>query len=264
VRSPSLTGWTLASFVAHVAVAAAVARAGRVAAPEASTEETAPVLAGDTFEVNEEGDPGEESTATSTSIPTSTATATASAGANASAGGEEIPARPSARRARRRPARATTATAPGDDGAGGSPGLFGAAGDRTAVDLATAFTRGFPQAASADSIWATVPFGSAGEADVTLVLDESGKLAGQTISPGASPALSRGIARTLALIGGRAFTAHGPKTRLHVSATVSRDVVHDGLHGDVFAIGGSFVRAEGSAFFALNVGRRIDLRVTSR
>ena len=50
-------------------------------------------------------------------------------------------------------------------------------------------------------------------------------------------------------------------TKLRIVATIGADSVHDGLHGDVFAIGGSFAEGEGSAFFALNVGRRIDLRV---
>jgi hypothetical protein len=48
---------------------------------------------------------------------------------------------------------------------------------------------------------------------------------------------------------------------LRVSATVSNDSVHDGLHGDVFALGGSFSETEGDAFFALAVGRRIDVRI---
>jgi hypothetical protein len=49
-----------------------------------------------------------------------------------------------------------------------------------------------------------------------------------------------------------------------VVATVTPDSVHDGLHGDVFAIGGSFAGGEGSAFFALAIGRRIDVRVHLR
>jgi hypothetical protein len=156
-------------------------------------------------------------------------------------------------------------SAPGKEegvpGAGATPGLYGAVGDRSAVDLASAFTRGFPQAASADPAWRAAPFGNAGEATVTLTLDESGHLVANEVSGSASAALSSGIRRTLALIGGRSFVAHGKTTRLVLSATVSSDTVHDGLHGDVFAIGGSFANAEGSAFFALAIGRRIDLRV---
>lgn len=147
---------------------------------------------------------------------------------------------------------------------GAATSLYGAAGDRTAVDLATAITRGFPQAASADPAWASAPLGPAGDATVVLTLDESGKLVGSELVGAASPALAAGIRRTLALVGGRAFTSRGKVTRLHLVATVSTDTVHDGLHGDVFAIGGSYTGNEGLAFFALAIGRRVDLRVRPR
>ena len=49
----------------------------------------------------------------------------------------------------------------------------------------------------------------------------------------------------------------GKVTKLRLSATVSPNTVPDGLHGDVFAIGA----ADDEGFFALSVGRRIDLRV---
>jgi hypothetical protein len=139
--------------------------------------------------------------------------------------------------------------------------VFGAIGDRAAVDLATAFTRGFPQAASADPAWATAPFGTAGEAIVTLRIDGEGTWVGGEVEGSPSAALRAGVARTLALLRARTFTASGPVTRLRVTAKVAPDEVHDGLHGEVFAIGGSFDTAQGSAFFALAIGRRIDLQV---
>jgi hypothetical protein len=144
----------------------------------------------------------------------------------------------------------------------GGGAVFGAIGERASVDLATAFTRGFPQAASADPVWATAPYGAAGEATVVLEIDESGTLVDSHIDGTASPAFRQGLVRTLALIRARTFTARQAVTRLHVAARVSPDEVHDGLHGDVFAIGGSFAAAEGQAFFALAIGRRIDLRVS--
>jgi hypothetical protein len=146
---------------------------------------------------------------------------------------------------------------------GGESGIavFGAIGDRAAVDLATAFTRGFPQVASADPAWATAPFGAAGEAIVTLKIDGEGAWVGGEIEGSPSAALRAGVARTLALLRARAFTASGPVTRLRVTAKVSPDEMHDGLHGEVFAIGGSFDATQGSAFFALAIGRRIDLQV---
>jgi hypothetical protein len=153
----------------------------------------------------------------------------------------------------------------GPEGQGGNAGgaRFGALGDRAAVDLATAFTRGFPQAASADPAWVRAPFGAAGEALVTLRIDSDGALSDVFVGGSPSPALRAGIARTIALLRPRAFTASAPVTRLRVVARVAPDEVHDGLHGEVFAIGGSFEAAQGSAFFALAIGRRIDLDVRS-
>jgi hypothetical protein len=142
--------------------------------------------------------------------------------------------------------------------------MFGATGERGSVDLATAFTRGFPQAASADPAWARAPLGDAGHAIVVLEIDASGALVSSRVEGHPSPALRAGIDRTMALLSARAFTASRPVTRLELSAHVSPDEVHDGLHGDVFAIGGSFEKDVGSAFFALAIGRRIDLRVTER
>lgn len=147
---------------------------------------------------------------------------------------------------------------------GEGPAVYGAAGDRSAVDLATAVTRGFPQAASADPQWATVPIGPGGEATLVLTLDETGKLQSSEVVGSPSPALAEGIRRTLALVRGRSFTARGRVTKLHLVATISPDTVHDGLHGDVFAIGGSYTGNEGQAFFALAIGRRVDLRVRPR
>jgi hypothetical protein len=138
---------------------------------------------------------------------------------------------------------------------------------RFATDLATTFTRAFPQAASADPLWVDAPLGAAGETDVTLVLDEQGHLASSAIEGSPSPALRRGIDRTLILVRARAFTARAAITRLHVRAHVARDEVHDGLHGDVFALsGGSFSGDVGTAFFALpssssGPGRRVDVEV---
>ncbi len=147
------------------------------------------------------------------------------------------------------------------------PAQFGAVGVRFASDLATTFTRAFPQAASADPVWSTVSFGSLSSTEITLVLDEDGHLARSVIGGSPSAALRRGIERTLALLGtGRAFTAHGAVTRIRLTARVSRDDIHDGLHGDVFALsGGSFSGDVGNAFFALppagGPGRRIDVEL---
>ncbi|MDB4939351.1 MAG: hypothetical protein JWP87_6323 [Labilithrix sp.] len=162
-----------------------------------------------------------------------------------------------------RPSAGHSASGPADSAPGstGSAATYGAVGDRSATDLAKAFTRDFPQAASGDPVWRSAPLGAAGEATLVLTLDDSGHIADVQVLGAPSAALAQGIRRTMSLIRGRPFVARSKVTKLRLTATVSADTVHDGLHGDVFAIGGSFAEGEGAAFFALNVGRRIDLRV---
>ncbi|MCA9584312.1 MAG: hypothetical protein KC657_03035 [Myxococcales bacterium] len=164
--------------------------------------------------------------------------------------------------ARALPAPSSAPAAHGEGAAGsGTSSVYGAVGDRSAVDLATAFTRGFPQAASADPVWRTVPLGDAGTGSVRVVLDEEGRVESAEVSGQPSPALAAGIRRTIALLRARRFTSRGRVTVLSFAARITPDSVHDGLHGDVFAIGGSFAGGEGQAFFALATGRRIDVRV---
>jgi hypothetical protein len=146
--------------------------------------------------------------------------------------------------------------------------LFGAVGARFATDLSATFTRAIPQAFSADPAWIDAPLGDAGAVDVTLVLDEAGHLEASPLAGRPSRALRSSIARTLALLGERSFTAHQATTRLRLTAHVTRDDLHDGLHGDVFALsGGSFAGTTGSAFFALPApsgagsGRRVDVEL---
>ncbi len=162
------------------------------------------------------------------------------------------------------PGRAAHPASPGVAAPASAPALFGAVGVRYATDLATTFTRGFPQAASTEAIWGGAPYGPAGTAEVTLVIDENGRLVSSAIGGAPSAALRKGIERTLVLVGARSFTARGAVTRLRISARVSPNDVHDGLHGDVFALsGGSFSGDVGTAFFALPgaSARRVDVEL---
>ncbi len=264
-----MRGGLVVTFAVSLGVHAAVAAALLV--PSARPQipiDPAPQLAGETFEL-----PAPETA----EVPLANASPSPEAvSAPAPSDDGDAPARPSppvrGKRAARpsHPGRPSSGRAdPGpDDGPLGStgtePALYGAVGERSAADLATAFTRGFPQAASADPVWRTAPLGSAGEANVVLSLDESGHIESTQVLGSPSPALASAIRRTLALIKGRPFVAKGKVTKLHLVAVVSADSVHDGLHGDVFAIGGSFAGGEGSAFFALAIGRRIDVRVRAK
>lgn len=243
--------WVALSLALHVAIGAIVIELGRDRREPAEADK-APTFAGDTFEIPElDPEKAEESTS---SLPSVARVAQSS------------PAH-STRPARAEAASARSAAASDSPAAGAeasSPPLFGAVGERGVADLATTFTRAFPQAASADPIWTHAPFGSAGTVDVTLEIDDTGHLVDTRITGSPSPALREGIQRTLVLIRARSFVSSAAVTRLHVVSTVSPDAVHDGLHGDVFAIGGSFSGREGSAFFALSIGRRIDLTITRK
>lgn len=254
------------SVAAHVAVAAAFV-VPRLLAP--LPPDPAPQTAGETFEL-----PAPETV----EVPLANAAPSPDTLAEPAPPGEDdgaAEARPSpparGRRAERpshagRPSagRAEPGAAEPSPGGSGAGELYGAVGERSAADLATAFTRGFPQAASADPAWRSAPLGSAGEAVVALTLDEAGHIQDVNVTGTPSAALASGIRRTVALVKGRPFVAKGKITRLHLAATVGADSVHDGLHGDVFAIGGSFAGGEGNAFFALAIGRRIDVRVRAR
>ena len=241
-----------ASIAAHVAVAALMLLPRTAAQPTVPPSDPPPAAAGDTFEL-----PAPESEASegaSTTFPAENAQPSSE-----TAEGDAPKPRPSA--AGRPRIAQPSANKPASDGSAGSSAVYGAVGDRSASDLATAFTRGFPQAASADPAWRTVPLGPTGAADVVLTISEEGHLEGSEVLGTPNAALASGIRRTLALVRARTFVAHGKITRLHVTGTVSADTVHDGLHGDVFAVGGSFAGGGGSAFFALAIGRRVDVRV---
>lgn len=151
----------------------------------------------------------------------------------------------------------------GEQGGGQSvnAGLFGAVGDRAAADLATAFVRGFPQVASVDPAWGHVPFGALASAVIELQLTEEGKIESHRVLSAPAP-LDRALERTVGLLKGRKFTSRGAKTKLVLRCVVSSDTVHDGLHGEVFAVGASFVGKTGNAFFALASGRRVDVDVS--
>jgi hypothetical protein len=246
---PSLLLFGVASLALHVAAAAALGVASRHAA--VTFRPSAQTMAGETLDLEQEIAAAEserppvvpvedlpaakepEARSTPTPTPTSISTATPTAS------GTTTPAPP--------------------------PLPYGAVGVRYATDLATTFTRSFPQAACTDPAWVQAPFGAAGSATVSLAIDETGRLTSTAVDGSPSAALRRGIERTLAMLRPRELTAVGPVTRLRITARVGRDDVHDGLHGEVFALsGGSFSGDVGTAFFALPAaggGRRIDVEL---
>lgn len=240
----SLAPWLAASVAAH---AAAFAWAAHVQKAEPSALRPAPSEAvlsgGDTFEVQQGeraedlGDLGEADELPASDVPSA-------------AGAGEKPRAPArhARAAKSDDGSAAPATAATSE-------VFGADGERAAVDLSGAFLKILPQTASADAAWARAPFGPTGGVEVVLEIDEQGALVRADVR-GPSGPLKSAAERTVVLLRHRLFTARARTTRLHFSAVVEKDEVHDGLHGDFFALGGMF--------FALPSGRRIDLKVDAR
>ena len=141
------------------------------------------------------------------------------------------------------------------------PLTYGALGDRSAVDITVALSRAFPQAASPDPEWRTVPLGDAGSAILDIELEEDGTLSRWGLGAGASPALREAVRRAMAFIGSRTFLARGRTTRLHVAAHVSTDATRDGADA-VYAIHSEHDGPSASAYFSLSVGRRVDLTIT--
>ncbi len=131
--------------------------------------------------------------------------------------------------------------------------MYGAVGDRSASDLVVTFKRAFPQAGSSDPIWNQVPVGFYADGDVTFFLSDAGALTRATVSPTAAPAFRAAIARTVALIKGRAFTARGAETHLHMLVRVSDQLTNHGAFT---------IDAAGS--FELPSGRRVAVSITER
>lgn len=243
----------LLSVAVHAAVALALVRASQPAPAPIALAGEHPDLVGETFEL-----PAPE-----TFVPGGAAGEPASAPKDEGEVTEDdVRNAPSKAPARPTPPRRAAPSAPAGAGeVGAAPAQFGALDDRSATDLASAFTRGFPQAASADPVWRTAPLGSTGRAIVVLELSDDGRIVSSRVEGSGSSELAAGIRRTLALLGTRPLKAHGRVTRLAVSGRVYADEVHDGLHGDVFAVGASFTGWNGVAFFALAIGRRIEVQV---
>jgi hypothetical protein len=135
------------------------------------------------------------------------------------------------------------------------PKLFGAVGERGSIDLATAFGRGFSQAASADPAWLGAPLGDAGRVEVTLEIDDTGTLVRAELGVGASPPLEQGLRRAIALVKGRTFTSPQSIVVLRIAARVSPDTVHDHFEIGVADDG------RGAHFVRPETHRRIDLDI---
>jgi hypothetical protein len=216
----------------------------------AAAEHGSAALGGETFDIAEETPP----------LPPEE-TASASAGNDAPAppdpretieldDGPKV-ARPPATHAPRR----ANASASSEATAASPPpaALYGAVGERGSIDLVLAFRRAFPQGAAGDPIWDHVPVGFYAEGDVSFTIDPGGTLTHTTVSAGAAPAFRAAIARTVAVIKGRPFTAKGATTRLHMVVRVSDKLTNQGRF---------MIDAAGS--FELPSGRHVGVTIIER
>jgi hypothetical protein len=246
--TPPLAAFAVLSLVLHLASAGAIRRAtdGRVRRPAPEDARATPALVGDTLVVEPPAEPTDDDDEPAAAAPSE------SAGADVHHDSVSRPGQLRAKRPGGPAAPASPATPP--------PALFGAVGERSAVDLPSTFARAFSQAGCADPTWSTVPLGPAGGAEVTLLLDDSGHLAAHTISGAPSRLLRRTIESTVVLLGARPFTARAAVTRLRIATHVVPN--DDG----VFALsGGSFTGDVGNTWFKLppsaTTGRRVEVEL---
>jgi len=290
----------LASLMLHVGVFSLTL--GRL--PRALTQKAAltDFWAGTTFEVPEHfGDLAWESPASQavestseinvegidTSRPSRKAREPAPAPATTSTAGESTvnpamsPASHAKGRATARHARADTRAAPAASAAAGSTGssgsassgTFGAEGAAAGVrDLVRSFVRAIPIVASSDPIWAALPLGAAGSAEVTLGLDGEGKpFAAQPLESAAPAHLRRLVQKTLSVMSGGRFAvppSDAPAAEQKLRIAIALTQQEPPAERDV-ATGGAFsLRFEPAdahhvsrAFFTLASGRRVEVSV---
>ena len=180
---------------------------------------------------------------------------------------ENDPSKPPAASAPHAPAKASKPEAhpptPRGGAGSGEAGLIGAVGEPGAILLESAFLRALAQVASFDHEWTREPLTKVASISVVATVDQTGHLRA-TIGSTSSLPLERAVTRVVAQLAPRKLTAHGATTHLTVTCSMHNDEVHDGFHGDVFALGASAQGRGGTAFFALATGRRVDFALTSR
>ena len=172
-------------------------------------------------------------------------------------------------------AAAAASAAAGSTGSSGSAssGTFGAEGAAAGVrDLVRSFVRAIPIVASSDPVWAALPLGAAGSAEVTLGLDGEGKpFAAQPLESAAPAHLRRLVQKTLAVMSGGRFAvppSEAPAAEQKLRIAIALTQQDPAAERDV-ATGGAFsLRFEPAdahhvsrAFFTLASGRRVEVSV---
>ncbi|HMI85141.1 MAG TPA: hypothetical protein VK550_13670 [Polyangiaceae bacterium] len=227
-------------------------------------------------EINAEGVDTSRSTRTAPDPPTANPTTTAdpTRAANPTATALRAKAKGARARAEARGAASANAgpTSAGSEGSASS-GVFGGEGAAAGVrDLVRSFVRAIPIVASSDPVWATLPLGAAGSAEVTLGLNGEGKPFAAEPLESATPAhLRRLVHKTLSVMSSGRFgvpssdvPAAEQKLRIAVAVTqqeapADRDVASGGAFGLRFEPADAHHVSR--AFFTLASGRRVEVSV---
>jgi hypothetical protein len=223
-------------------------------------------------------DPGSSSAATPTAAATATSTATANPTDDTAPPPVRAPrgkaAKGSHARAEARAAASAHASAAsaGSEGSASS-GAFGAEVAAAGVrDLVRSFVRAIPIVASSDPVWATLPLGAAGSADLTLGMNGEGKpFAAEPLETATPAHLRRLVHKTLSVMAGGRFAvptsdlpAAEQKLRIAIALTqqeppADRDVASGGAFGLRFEPADA--RHVSRAFFTLASGRCVEVSV---
>jgi hypothetical protein len=132
--------------------------------------------------------------------------------------------------------------------------------------LARAFTRAIPPACQADTIWRSLPAGSAGTARVVLEIDAEGRVTGwKPDGERVAPHFEGLVKRTLVLLRSGTFAIQGGAVTagaqtLEINAEV-KDVAADVEEGAAVDLAWRFEGSRGTASFTQAGGRRVEIAV---
>lgn len=167
----------------------------------------------------------------------------------------------------------STEAGTGEGSGGQGPGRsYGAASERRGLRvLAPAFARAIPAAVSADPVWSRLPLGPAGRLEITITLNDDGKIVEVPLPENTPSHLRAIVERTMALLRAGRFaltgaTGAGAETlRIEVTLSQQDPIEHDSAKpSDALRLGHQPPTADepGRAHFTLASGRHFEALIT--
>jgi hypothetical protein len=159
----------------------------------------------------------------------------------------------------------------GGDKGGGERRSYGSEGSRRGVrNLARAFTRAIPPATGADDAWKTLPLGPVGRVDLTVDVDENGRVVAVEVDEKAPRVLDRLVTRTMALLRAGTYALTGVdgagREKLRIDVVLSqREPLKAPEEGGDVALRFGHEPPEpghpGRAYFTLVSGRHVEATI---